>query len=207
MKRVIRKVTTPDLIAKAVGDSATRLQEEGFPAEWARVGVVFEDQYIRIQRDPVEFPSGKLGTYIRIERAAASPCGVVVIPRMGDKLALVRHWRYALNSEALEFPRGFMNPGETAHDAAIREVLEEIGGISGAVELLGSIQPDSGLLNMPSSVFGMDISALGKPEIEEGVLETVLLTKAELVSRIASGAVTDGFTLSALTMASARNWF
>jgi len=51
--------------------------------------------------------------------------GVKVVVRRGDEVLLVRH-TYGRRSE-WDLPGGFINDGETPHDAALRELEEEVG--------------------------------------------------------------------------------
>lgn len=206
MSRFIRVLKDPETIDKAVQEQRARLELKGWPAEWSKLGKVFEDQYVSIHRDAVEFPSGTLGTYIRLGYGRGSHGGVVVVPRFREQIILVRHWRYALNKDGLEFPRGSIEEGESADAAAKRELMEEIGAVTSKVEPLGSVQPDTGLMNRPTEIIGVEVESIGQPQLEEGVLEAVTLTRSSLEEHIAAGQIADGFTLSAFAIATARSW-
>ncbi|MDD4370836.1 MAG: NUDIX hydrolase [Anaerostipes sp.] len=60
----------------------------------------------------------------------ANPDGVVIYSVYGkchDKVVMVRQFRYALDNYIYEFPAGLVDPGETAMEAAVREMKEETG--------------------------------------------------------------------------------
>ena len=62
----IRIITDPGELQAVEEAQRVQLTEQSLPASWATVGVVFEDQYIKVLRDAVEFPGGTRGTYIRV---------------------------------------------------------------------------------------------------------------------------------------------
>ena len=89
------------------------------------IGIVYEDEYIRLVRDAVVFPDMSKGTYIRIlscrpESAAA------VLPVSGGKILLLRHFRHSLRKWVWEIPRGFGEPSLTAEENAEKELERSI---------------------------------------------------------------------------------
>ncbi|MGP3928192.1 hypothetical protein [Streptomyces sp. 8N616] len=71
--------------------------------------MVYEDAYVMLLRDPVRFPDGRTGTYIRSVSAMQEP-GCVVLPLLGGEVVLLEHFRHATRSWHWEVPRGF-GPG------------------------------------------------------------------------------------------------
>src|SRR6266436_6361592 len=69
-----------DEIREAEKQETQRLEAQGLPAEWARVGIAYRDQYILLLRDAVRFPDGSLGTCIRSVDEHEHAPGVVVFP-------------------------------------------------------------------------------------------------------------------------------
>ena len=59
-------------------------------------------------RDPVRFPSGKLGTYLRILEPSAldGAAGVVLLPVRDNVIFLREVFRHATRRWELELPRG-----------------------------------------------------------------------------------------------------
>ncbi len=59
-----------------------------------------------------------------------TPDGVVIYSIYGekkDRVVLVRQYRYAIGDYIYEFPAGLVEPGESYHEGAVRELFEETG--------------------------------------------------------------------------------
>lgn len=98
-------------IQEAEAQMVQWLESKGMPTEWARVGIVYRDQYALILRDAVRFPGGFLGTYIRFVGEEDDPPGVIVLPVYQGQVLLIRHFRHATRSWHTEIPRGFGKKG------------------------------------------------------------------------------------------------
>ena len=55
------------------------------------------------------------------------PNGVSIYSLLGEKVVLVRQYRYPFGGYVYEFPAGLVEPGENVQQAAIREMYEETG--------------------------------------------------------------------------------
>jgi ADP-ribose pyrophosphatase len=191
----------PDEIRAAEETVAQQLTAAGKPASWAQTGVVFEDQYLVVVRDAVRTPSGRFGTYLRtIDFDAA---GVVVLPRLGEEVVLIRHFRHSTRRWHYEVPRGFGSAGSTPEEDARRELQEEIGVVPRALTTLGVVRPDTGMTAGAVHLFHADLD--GSPEMldtEEGITATKLVAPLELGRMIRDGEIDDGFTMAAFLRAS-----
>ena len=196
-------------IARAEAAAAQNLSARQQSTEWCRVGVVYEDPYVRILRDAVRFPDGRYGTYIRILHSAPGSGGVggvAVLPVSDGRVLLFRHFRHASRTWHLEIPRGFVD-GVDPETAALRELAEETGTQASALIDLGKLSPDSGLLGSEVRLYLARIDSAGPARVNDGQepiegLRWVEL--AELRDLIASGAITDSFTIAAFARASLR---
>ncbi len=59
-----------------------------------------------------------------------NPDGVVIYSVYGenhDKVVLIRQYRYSIADYIYEFPAGLVEPGESYHEGAVREMYEETG--------------------------------------------------------------------------------
>lgn len=131
--------------------------------------------------------------------------GVIIAVRRGEELLLLRHWRPAVGETLLEMPRGGVEPGERAEDAARRELLEETGlrPTEGTLVRLGSLRPDSGILSTRVEAFLAEVGPDAEPQLRdegEGILECRFVGPREIDALIASGELTDGFTLATLSL-------
>lgn len=167
------------------------------------IGIVYEDEYIRLVRDAVVFPDMSKGTYIRIlPRCPKS--AVAVLPVSGGRILLLRHFRHSLRKWMWEIPRGFGEYGLTPEENAEKELREETGIKGTRLEYLGRICPDSGMSSDQVSVFWAEFPAdyrLRKLDEREAVSEYRLVSWKELREMAQSGEMIDGFTLSAVALA------
>lgn len=195
----------PVEIARAEAAVAARLVAQGLPAEWAEVGVAFQDQYLLMVRDAVRFPDGRLGTYLRMTNMGEDVPGVIILPIYQGKVALERHYRHGPRAWMMEIPRGFGDAGLTPEENAKRELLEEIGATIIRLEPLGIVYVDSSSIGKYDSLFLAEIGSLGKLDVGEGISNVDLIPIEQFHQMIASGEITDGFTLSAYARARAKN--
>jgi ADP-ribose pyrophosphatase len=179
-------------------------QEKSYPGEWTEIGIVFDDPYIMILRDLVEFPDGNQNGYIRIYNKAYlenGAAGVVMLPEKDEKILLMHQFRHATRSWHWEIPRGFGEPGVTAQDQAKAELEEEIGGKVGEVHELGLYFNNTGLEGNPVHIFFVRMVSVDGPHIELGTDQFRWVSVSELEEMIANAEITDGFTIAAYTRA------
>ncbi|USG66851.1 NUDIX domain-containing protein [Brevibacillus ruminantium] len=102
-------------------------------------------------------------------------CGIVI---RGEEALVVKKTYGGLKGQ-WSFPAGFVEPGETVDDAAVREVLEETG-VTAVVRQLAAVR--SGVIRDTISdnmvVFWMDYVS-GEPRPQEGEIETALFLPIE----------------------------
>jgi len=172
--------------------------------EWADTGVVFDDPFVVILRDLVEFPGGFRNGYIRLYNRAyleGGAAGVVMLPEMDGKLLLMHQFRHATRSWHWEIPRGFGEPGVEAEDQARAEIEEEISGEIAELTNLGLFFNNTGLEGNPIYLFLAKMSSIGEPKLKFGVDKFIWVSVSELEKMIADGDITDGFTIAAYTKA------
>jgi ADP-ribose pyrophosphatase len=194
----------PGDICRAEEHVAGRLSAKGAPPEWARVGVVFKDQYLLVVRDAVRFADGSLGTYVRVVDPEPSVLGVVILPVRRGQVLLIRHFRHATRRWHLEIPRGFGSSAD-AQESARRELQEEIGASDVSLVDLGEMYPDTGKGNSRVALFLAFVASHGLPDSKEGIMGILPTPPPELERMIGRSAVDDGFLLAAYARAKARN--
>lgn len=129
--------------------------------------------------------------------------GSSVLLTMPDgRLLVTREYRAAVHASVWGLPGGMLNPGETAEACAVRELQEELGATGGALQRLGSVYPQPGVLDRLVHLFRAEVTALGAsaPEADENIT-AVEITLAELNDRIRSGDPVDAELLCALYLA------
>lgn len=168
-----------------------------------KTGIVYEDDYILLLRDAVQFSSGSYGTYLRVFNKGMHG-GTVVLPvTKSGKVLLVRHFRHTSRSYHYELPRGMATEGYTNDENARKELKEETNAEPITLTFLGEAYPDSGLLGHKVAFYHAQISEsdLKINDVDEGITEFLLIPYKELKDRIARGEIQDGFTLTALYLA------
>lgn len=114
-----------------------------------RSGVLMEDQFFTLIKDPVIFPNGTEGLYSRLIHTSMlqGTIGAAALPITPDgKIILNLNFRHATREWEFELPRGFARPGEPPLQTVIRELKEETGLASAPPILLGKVAPDTGIL-------------------------------------------------------------
>lgn len=141
------------------------------------------------------------GYFMIHERAREN--GVIIVAERDDGRFLLAHLqRRAIGGSSQEFPRGAIDAGETAVEAAVRELLEETGYRSREVCLIGRVHSNTSLLSSHVAVahIRVDSQASASTDTDGEVDSMEWLSLDELDERIAEGLITDGHTLSALTL-------
>lgn len=190
-------------IREAEATVAQKLEAKGLSAEWAQVGIVYQDQYGMILRDAVRFPGGALGTYIRFISGADGAPTTIILPFYQGQVLLVRRFRHATRTWHLEIPRGFGTRGLSAENNARSELVKEIGASVSRLDSLGPLSTGPESLEL----FSAEVASYGEPNAHEGLTEVVLVTIPELERLIREGQITDAFTIMAYTQAKLQGQF
>jgi len=191
-------------IREAEAQMTQWLESKGMPAEWARVGIAYQDQYALILRDAVRFPGGFLGTYIRFVGEEDDPPGVIVLPLYQGQVLLIRHFRHATRTWHVEIPRGFGKKGFSSEENARRELEEEIGATISRLVSLGPMYPDAAASTECDKLYYAEIESYGEVEVEEAIAELLPTPISEFERMIREHEITDGFTLAAYARAKAQ---
>jgi ADP-ribose pyrophosphatase len=200
----IEILSEPADVEAAERAAADELGRRGLPEQWSRTGVVYQDPFTTVVRDPVRLPSGRLGTYARTINVGNAP-GVVVLPRQGADLLLIRHFRHSTRDWHLEAPRGFGEPGAGPEADARRELEEEIGLTPTSLHDLGTIFPDTGQSGTPVRLYLAEVSDGGHAtDADEGIESVFRYSAAEVGKMIGDETITDGFTINAYARALIR---
>jgi 8-oxo-dGTP pyrophosphatase MutT (NUDIX family) len=161
---------------------------------------VFSNQFATVYNDPVQFADGRQGNYLRIVESSGQP-GVAMLAICGDRVALVKTYRYPVGTWEWAIPRGFAH-GNDPDDSARAELAEELGGEPDNLVPLGNINPNSGILASRVRVYLAQYSeAVAEPADKDEITDVRWIATAELGREIAAGNIGDAFTLSAISLA------
>jgi ADP-ribose pyrophosphatase len=167
------------------------------------IGVVYEDGYVCIMRDLVEFFGGEVRGYTRLINRADIEGGksVAVLPVMGGKILLLRQYRYATRSWHIEIPHGFGEVGISPEDNARKEIAEETGLEIAELISLGTYHCNTGMEAEETRLFFARLASVGAPNKDEGIERFEWAIVSEMEGLIKSNIVTDGFTIAAFARA------
>jgi ADP-ribose pyrophosphatase len=102
-------------------------------------------------------------------------------------IPIVRQYRPCVEEFTWEFPAGTVDSGETAEEAARRELLEEIGLEAEKLIYLGNFHPDTGRLQVESHAFYATIRSATSSTLGEDGLTVRFVDHAELKRMIIAG--------------------
>lgn len=189
--------TAPDDIARIETETAARYEAAGRPAAWAEVGVRYQDPYLMLLVDAVTFPDGGVGVHHRVVRLAGDDSGVAVLPVLGGRIVLIRHFRHPLRRWTWEVPRGAIEPGLAPEEAVRTELMEEIEGQATAIQPLGAMYGATAFMGLRVLLYIAQLAAVGRPALGEGVGEVRAVSVAEFEAMVREGEIVDSFTLGA----------
>ncbi len=204
---LIKIITDKERISDWVEKQKKKLIENNLPESYADVGVVYEDPFIFILRDLVQFHSGRLSTYFRLINKAElsdSPA-VALLPRYKGKYLIQHQFRHPTRSWHYEIPRGFGEAGLSGKENAAKELLEEVGGEIENIVELGILHNNTGIEGNAIQLFFADLKNIGHPNIEEGIEKIEWVSLEQLENMIKNGEITDSFTIACYTRAKLKN--
>jgi ADP-ribose pyrophosphatase len=113
-----------------------------------------------------------------------------------NRVLLVRQFRLPASKSLWELPAGRIDPGETALQAAKRELREETGYSARKWTKLSSFWPSPGYVSEKMNLFlAQELKEGPQHPMEDERIECRWFTRKELAAMIASGAIEDGKTL------------
>ena len=176
------------------------------PYSVRRSRLVAENSRWRVYFDRLEAEDGHclVPDYLTLDPkicVGGTVTGVIVIPETAGRIALLNNYRHAIGCWSLEAVKGFVDEGESAVDAAHRELAEEAALGCGADEMmsLGALSVEGSTIRSRSAVFlARNCHAARAPADEEPGLGSVSLYDAQMVERMArDGGIEDSGTLVA----------
>lgn len=102
---------------------------------------IYKGTLLDVRRDEITLPNGKTSAREYIKHPGAA-CIIPVLPE--GNIALIKQYRYPVQSEMIELPAGKLDPGEKPEVCAKRELEEEIGYSAGKLTFICNIHPAIG---------------------------------------------------------------
>ncbi len=153
---------------------------------------IYQGRIIRLIREVLE-----VGHRRMVRETVQHPGAVVVVPLLPRRrLVFVRQYRRSVDRRLLELPAGTLEPGEPRVMCARRELEEETGWRARRMKRIGQFYAAPGFISEQMTIFlASELTQVGaKPESDED-LTPVVLSLAEAIARIRSGAICDSKTI------------
>ena len=161
---------------------------------------IYENEWVSLYVDEVQYADGTVLPEHHVVHFDYEAAAVVVENAHGE-LLLIRSNRYVTQSTAWELPAGRVDPGETAAEAATREVMEETGYRITDLRQIYRYYPTNGISDQAFVLFrAVAQEQVGTPDPRE-VSETRWFSRADVRSMIARNEILCGLSLTGLLMA------
>lgn len=160
-----------------------------------------DSRFLHVEEVDLAFSNGARRTF---ERLTASGQGAVFIVAMRDPetVLLVREYGVGLDRYELGLPKGRIDPGETALEAANRELQEEAGfGARKLTPLITLSLLPAYMTHKAQVILAEDLYPNSLPGDEPEPLEVVPWKLSELPALIARDDVSEGRSIAALFVA------
>jgi ADP-ribose pyrophosphatase len=160
---------------------------------------VYQAWAFHVQRDDVEFPSGKVHAMDIVVHNGA----VALVPIDADgKIIFVRQYRHSAKKYLLELPAGTLDEGEEPLACAQRESREEIGLAPGKLTKLADFFLAPGYSTERMWIYlATDLTPDQLPGDEDEELELATMTLDEAFAAIKSGEIEDSKSMLGLFLA------
>ena len=171
-----------------------------FDYVWRKLSTqsVLRTPYYGVRIDRLKHPQGHELDYYVIEFARQA-VGVVPVHEDG-RVSLVQQWRHPVEKLTWSIPAGAIEQGESAADAAARELREEAGHAPVKLEFLYRYHPTIGVADQTFHVFvARGVRNLGtRPDSE--IHAARFFTRGEIEGLLDRNEIVDGMSLTALLM-------
>jgi ADP-ribose pyrophosphatase len=151
--------------------------------------LAYDGHFLKVQRDTVRLPDGKISTREYIKH----PGAVVILPVFDDGSILVeRQFRYPLDRVFIEFPAGKIDPNEDPLDCAKRELQEETGYTAADWKFVTTIHNAIAYSNEHLDIFLARGLTAGASKLDDGeFLETFKASIPDMLAWVREGKITD----------------
>ncbi|MBK9167461.1 MAG: NUDIX hydrolase [Bryobacterales bacterium] len=160
---------------------------------------VYRTPWLRVREDRVTAPDGSDATFSVVE---SKPGSTVVAIDAAQRVWLIREYKYGVGRECIEAVSGGIEPGESALDAARRELEEEAGVVASDWLELGHVDPFTAVVASPNYLFVARGLAPGRRQLDATeVIHPFQVNFAEAVDMVLRGDITHSASCLAILKA------
>ena len=161
---------------------------------------IFDGKVLRVRKDTVRLPDGKLSTREYCRHMGA----VCVVPVTDDnEIIFVRQYRYAQSRVMLEIPAGKLDSStEDFIEAALRELREETGATAKSIESIGDIVTSPALITEIIHMYIARDLEFGETDFDDDeFIEIVKMPIEKALELVMNGEIRDSKTQTAVLKA------
>lgn len=165
------------------------------------INTIFKNNFIELQNNDVEnLINNHQFKHIKMIENESNEPGVAIICEMNDKFLLLKNYRYGVNRECFEVPRGYTEENEHIINCAMRELCEEIGITQSSIisaEILGYVDTNSSILASSVAIVHMKLldDCLLKVQKDELITDYYWYTIDEIKNLIEKNIILDSFSI------------
>ncbi len=162
---------------------------------WIESETLYQGKIVTLKRGRVRLENGREAEREIVEHNGA----VVIAPRIGDSVVLVRQYRVALGKELLELPAGKLEGKEEPVERGRVELEEETGYRAGRMIPAGHFYPSCGFLTEKLYLFiALDLEKTQQRLEWDEDIEVVEMPLSEAERRLRTHAFEDAKTIIGL---------
>lgn len=166
--------------------------------------VIYQNQWMTLKEDRILRGDGNEGVYSTIEK----PDFVVILPVQDEHIYVVEQYRYPLKTRTIELPQGSweLSPEAKPEDIAAGELREETGLVAGSMIYVGYQKLALGYSAQGYHIYlATDLTHQQQAlDAEEFGLTARPLAKADFLSLILDGKISDATSVTAFLLAQAK---
>lgn len=157
--------------------------------------LIYEGKVVKVFKDSVELSTGKKSFREVVKHSG----GVVILAVKGDKILLVKQFRYPLKEVMFELPAGKLEIGEDPFEAAKRELEEETGYCANKWTPLGYVYTSPGYSDEKLYLYKAEDLEFTHCHPDEGeIIEAFEYKFEDVLKMVDNGEINDAKTLCAL---------
>ena len=160
--------------------------------------LIYEGKVVKVFKDSVELSTGKKSFREFVKHSG----GVVILAVKGDKILLVKQFRYPLKEVMFELPAGKLEIREDPFEAAKRELEEETGYCANKWTPLGYVYTSPGYSDEKLYLYKAEDLEFTHCHPDEGeIIEAFEYKYEDVLKMVDNGEINDAKTLCALLRA------
>ena len=164
--------------------------------------LIFDGRVVKLYKDSVELSTGQK-TFREVVKHSG---GVVILAFKGDKILLVKQFRYPMKEVLYELPAGKLEFGENPFEAAKRELEEETGYCANKWTDLGYVYTSPGYSDEKLYLYKAQDLEFTHCHPDEGeIIQAFEYKYEDVLKMVNNGEINDAKTLCALMRAEIRN--